>query len=144
MVVYRGLDDPRLRLRPAAVAVGNFDGLHLGHRKILSRLCRLAGRGDLRSLVLTFEPHPERALGRRSVRMIDTPGQRLARLRETCVDAVLMRVVDGAIVGEEALVNPPHERGGCSTIVTMLANAGVGTAIVVGMGVTVVGTGVKV
>src|SRR5512140_527208 len=90
MVVYRGLDDPRLRLRPSAVAVGNFDGLHLGHRKILSQLCRLAGRGGLRSLVLTFEPHPERALGRRSVRMIDTPDQRLARLRGTCVDAVVV------------------------------------------------------
>ena len=96
MVVYRGLDDPRLRVRPAALAVGNFDGLHLGHRKILSRLCRLAGRRGLRSVVLTFEPHPERALGRRSVRMIDTPDQRLARLRETCVDAVVVVPFDAA------------------------------------------------
>jgi riboflavin kinase / FMN adenylyltransferase len=87
MLVYRGLDDPRLRPRPAAVAVGNFDGLHLGHRRILDRLCRLAARRGLRSLVLTFEPHPERALGRRSVLMIDTPPQRLARLGGTCVDA---------------------------------------------------------
>jgi riboflavin kinase/FMN adenylyltransferase len=90
MVVYRGLEDPRLRLRPAAVAVGNFDGLHLGHRRILSRLCRLAGERGLRSLVLTFEPHPERALGKRSVRMIETSDQRLARLRGTCVDAVVV------------------------------------------------------
>ncbi len=88
MVVTRGLNDPRLRARPAAVAIGNFDGLHLGHQRILSRLCRLARRRGLRSLVLTFEPHPERALGKRSVRMIDTPAQRLARLRGTCVDAV--------------------------------------------------------
>lgn len=96
MVVYRGLDDPRLRPRPAAVAVGNFDGLHLGHRKILSRLCRLAGREGLRSLVLTFDPHPERALGKRSVRMIDTPDQRLARLRGTCIDAVVVIPFDRA------------------------------------------------
>lgn len=96
MVVYRGLNDPRLHLRPAALAVGNFDGLHLGHRRILSRLCRLAGERDLRSLVLTFEPHPERALGRRSVLMIDTPGQRLDRLRGTCVDAVVVVRFDPA------------------------------------------------
>jgi len=90
MVVYRGLDDLRLLPRSTAVAVGNFDGLHLGHRKILSRLCGLAGRRGLRSLVLTFDPHPERALGRKSVLMIDTPGQRLARLRGTCIDAVVV------------------------------------------------------
>lgn len=90
MIVYHGLDDPRLHPRPAAVAVGNFDGLHLGHRRILDRLCRLAARRGLRSLVLTFEPHPERALGRRAVLMIETPGQRLARLAGTCVDAVVV------------------------------------------------------
>ncbi|MCX6572062.1 MAG: adenylyltransferase/cytidyltransferase family protein, partial [Candidatus Aminicenantes bacterium] len=48
MVVYRGLDDARLLPRPAAVAVGNFDGLHLGHRKILSKLCALAEKRSLR------------------------------------------------------------------------------------------------
>lgn len=96
MVVYRGLDDPRLRPRPAAVAVGNFDGLHLGHRRILQRLCRLAARRGLRSLVLTFEPHPERALGRESVRMVDTPVQRLDRFRGTCVDAVVVIPFDRA------------------------------------------------
>lgn len=96
MVVYRGLDDPRLRPRPSAVAVGNFDGLHLGHRRTLARLCRLALRRGLRSLVLTFDPHPERALGKRSVRMIDTPGQRLDRLRGSCVDAVAVVPFDRA------------------------------------------------
>jgi riboflavin kinase/FMN adenylyltransferase len=96
MLAYRGLDDPRLSPRPAAVAVGNFDGLHLGHRKILSRLCGLAREGGLRALVLTFAPHPERALGRSSVRMIDTPEDRLRRLRETCVDAVVVTSFDPA------------------------------------------------
>lgn len=90
MVVFRGLSDPRLLPRPSAVAVGNFDGLHRGHRRLLERLCVRAGAAGLRSLVLTFEPHPERALGRRSVRLIDTPAQRLDRLRATGVDAVAL------------------------------------------------------
>lgn len=107
MVVYRGLDDRRLRRLPAAVAVGNFDGLHAGHRKILSRLCRLARRRGLRSVVLTFDPHPERALGKRSVRMIDTPEQRLDRLRGTCVDAVVVIPFDRAFaaLGSPAFVS---------------------------------------
>jgi len=96
MVVYRGLDDPRLSPRPAAVAVGNFDGLHLGHRKILDRLCAAARARGLRSLVLTFAPHPERALGRSSVRMIDTPEARLERFRATCIDAVVVTPFDPA------------------------------------------------
>jgi len=96
MVVYRGLDDLRLSPRPAAVAVGNFDGLHRGHRKILSVLCALAGQRGLRSLVLTFHPHPERALGRKSVMMIDSVDQRLARLAGTCVDAVVVTSFDKA------------------------------------------------
>ncbi len=96
MVVFRGLADPRLLPRPAAVAVGNFDGLHLGHRKILSRLCGLARKKGLRSLVLTFEPHPERALGKSSVLLIDTPAQRLERLRGTCVDAAAVIPFDGS------------------------------------------------
>jgi len=94
MVVYRGLEDIRLLPFPAAVAVGNFDGLHLGHRKILSRLCALAEKRGLRSLVLTFDPHPERAIGKKSVRMIDTPEKRLERFCDTCVDAVVVTSFD--------------------------------------------------
>jgi len=99
MVVYRGLDERRLPLRPAAVAVGNFDGLHLGHRKILARLCALAKERDLLALVLTFEPHPERALGKKSVRLIDTPEQRLDRLAGTCVEAVVVTPFDASFAG---------------------------------------------
>jgi predicted Fe-Mo cluster-binding NifX family protein len=46
----------------------------------------------------------------------------------------IVDIVEGAIVGDSALVNPPHTHGGCGMTVAMLANAGVGTAIVVGMG----------
>ena len=46
----------------------------------------------------------------------------------------IVEVADGAVVGSQVLVNPPHEHGGCGTIVAQLAQAGVGAAIVVGMG----------
>ena len=46
----------------------------------------------------------------------------------------IVEVRDGVIVGTEAIANPPHEHGGCGMTVKMLADAGVGTAIVVGMG----------
>ena len=46
----------------------------------------------------------------------------------------IVEVAAGKIVGEHVMVNPPHSHGGCGMTVSMLANAGVGTAIVVGMG----------
>ena len=124
MVVFRGLSDPRLPARPSAVAVGNFDGLHLGHRKLLARLCDLAREKRLRSLVLTFEPHPERALGRRSVRLIDTPAQRLDRLRGTCIDAVAVIPFD-----------PSFARLGCRQFVEAVLRDKLGAReVVVGRG----------
>jgi len=54
--------------RPASrqgqvVALGNFDGVHLGHQELLAIACRTAGgTGDARSAVLTFEPHPAAVL----------------------------------------------------------------------------------
>jgi predicted Fe-Mo cluster-binding NifX family protein len=46
----------------------------------------------------------------------------------------IIDVVDDQIVGGDAMANPPHSHGGCGMTVTMLAKAGVDTAIVVGMG----------
>ncbi len=46
----------------------------------------------------------------------------------------IVDVVDGAIAGSDVLVNPPHEHGGCGLIVSQLAQSGVTTPIVVGMG----------
>jgi riboflavin kinase/FMN adenylyltransferase len=49
---------PVERLGPSAVAVGSFDGLHLGHRAVLEHL-RAAARGqDLQVAWITFDPHP--------------------------------------------------------------------------------------
>lgn len=45
-------------LSPCALAIGNFDGVHLGHRKILEKTRALAAEHGLQSVVLTFDPHP--------------------------------------------------------------------------------------
>ncbi|MCF7810783.1 riboflavin biosynthesis protein RibF, partial [bacterium] len=55
MEVIRGLDN--LKCTPnAAVTVGSFDGLHLGHQRILKRMCESPKRPVT---VVTFEPHPQ-------------------------------------------------------------------------------------
>ena len=61
---------------PLALAIGNFDGMHLGHQALLRRLVEVARAQNLKSAVMTFEPHP---------REFFTPAQapsRLTSLRE--------------------------------------------------------------
>src|SRR3954463_8154445 len=56
-------DDQRPpRWKQPVLALGNFDGVHRGHRKILDRLCRVAGERGVTSVVMTFDPHPPRVV----------------------------------------------------------------------------------
>ncbi|MDP2247629.1 MAG: bifunctional riboflavin kinase/FAD synthetase, partial [Nitrosomonadales bacterium] len=43
---------------PLALAIGNFDGMHLGHQALLAKLTEAAQTRGLKSAVMTFEPHP--------------------------------------------------------------------------------------
>ncbi len=56
MRVTRGI--PAAAAGPAALTIGNFDGVHLGHQAMLAELKRAAGRLGLPACVMTFEPHP--------------------------------------------------------------------------------------
>lgn len=49
---------PSLPLPPSAVTIGNFDGVHLGHQAILTRLSQYAREHQLASVVMMFEPQP--------------------------------------------------------------------------------------
>jgi riboflavin kinase / FMN adenylyltransferase len=54
-------DDPRpARWTQPVLALGNFDGVHRGHRKILERVGRVAAERGATSVVMTFDPHPPR------------------------------------------------------------------------------------
>ncbi|HTL70338.1 MAG TPA: bifunctional riboflavin kinase/FAD synthetase [Candidatus Eisenbacteria bacterium] len=62
MKIYEGFEDRRLKARPRSVAIGVFDGVHLGHQKILRDLFRRAKRLGARPTIVTFDPHPEKVL----------------------------------------------------------------------------------
>ena len=74
MLVFRGFSQPVPH--PTALTIGNFDGVHLGHRALLQRLKAAAGQRGLHPTVLTFEPHPREFFGP------DTAPARLSTLRE--------------------------------------------------------------
>jgi riboflavin kinase/FMN adenylyltransferase len=82
--------EPRRR---AVLTLGNFDGVHRGHRAILDRAVREAGRRGLEAVVFTFEPHPVAVLAPdRAPPRLQTLHDRLLCFREAGVDlAVLER-----------------------------------------------------
>lgn len=74
MVVTHGALPPASARR--ALAIGNFDGVHRGHRALVERVVAKAAELDLESCVLTFEPHPREYFG-----PLQAPA-RLTRLRD--------------------------------------------------------------
>jgi riboflavin kinase/FMN adenylyltransferase len=65
MQVFRRLP-PADQRDPCALTIGNFDGVHLGHRALLEQLGRIAARLGAPSCVLTFDPHPREFFAARS------------------------------------------------------------------------------
>jgi riboflavin kinase / FMN adenylyltransferase len=58
MRVYTDIEELAGSDERFAVTIGSYDGVHLGHRKVLSELTELAGELDALSVVITFDPHP--------------------------------------------------------------------------------------
>ena len=56
--LYGSLEEIPADFGPSVVTIGNFDGVHCGHRKILELAKRLAQRHGWRAATLTFDPHP--------------------------------------------------------------------------------------
>jgi riboflavin kinase/FMN adenylyltransferase len=84
--------------RRTAVTVGNFDGLHLGHQKILQSVREHARAAGQRAAVITFDPHPMRVLRPdRAPLMIQTLTQRLAGFEQMGLEAALVLRFDRAL-----------------------------------------------
>jgi riboflavin kinase / FMN adenylyltransferase len=79
-------DQAELASGPRAVALGTFDGVHLGHRRVLDAVRKAPG---LRSTVVTFSPHPRSVLGNQ-VELLTTLERRLALLAEAGIDEALV------------------------------------------------------
>ena len=91
MQVFRKLDEIPAGFGPSLVSVGNFDGVHLAHSRVLEEIVARSRSGKTKSVVVTFEPHPMRILRPDSGLKLLTPtAERLRLLEKTEIDAVLL------------------------------------------------------
>jgi len=98
--IFRSIEELPAGFGPAVVAIGNFDGVHLGHREILSAIAADAKARNALAVAVTFEPHPEHFLRPERAPLLITPlEERLRLLSETGVDAVVVLRFDAALAG---------------------------------------------
>lgn len=90
MRLARDIDGPVLCPAGSVVAMGAFDGVHLGHQALFAALRARAADAGLLSAVLLFEPLPREFFAREPVLRLMPPAQRLAALRDQKLDVALM------------------------------------------------------
>ncbi|WP_031387157.1 bifunctional riboflavin kinase/FAD synthetase [Desulfonatronum thiodismutans] len=87
MQVLRTLEEARQTVSQSCVTIGNFDGVHMGHQKLLCRTRQKAASLGLTSVAVTFEPHPLRVLsGSRTPPFIMLPHQKLETIASLRLD----------------------------------------------------------
>lgn len=91
MKIFRAPAEVPDTFGPSVVAIGNFDGVHAGHRQIMQRAVALARAKGCTPAVLTFDPHPARVLAPdRAPKLLMTVDQRLRNLEAEGIEAALL------------------------------------------------------
>ncbi|CDS99848.1 MULTISPECIES: bifunctional riboflavin kinase/FAD synthetase [Sphingobacterium] len=91
MKIYRSLDDFKA-LENAVVTIGTFDGVHIGHQKILTHLKECAKKINGETVLLTFYPHPRLIINPDddSLRLINDIEEKVSRLSELDIDHLII------------------------------------------------------
>ena len=101
--VFRSVGEIAAGFGPCVAAIGNFDGVHLGHREILSSVVEEARGLGVRSIAITFDPHPAQFLRpQRAPALLTQIDERVALLAATGMDGVLVLPFNGALAAMTA------------------------------------------
>jgi riboflavin kinase/FMN adenylyltransferase len=91
MHLFHKVEDVPADFGPSLVSVGNFDGVHRAHLRVLSEIVSRSRQRGAKSIAVTFEPHPMRILRPDSGLKLLTPtATKLRLLEQTGIDAVLL------------------------------------------------------
>tara|TARA_B100001287_G_scaffold39863_1_gene29018 strand:- start:26060 stop:26992 length:933 start_codon:yes stop_codon:yes gene_type:complete len=79
-------------IKNPVVTVGTFDGVHLGHQKILSRLKKLAKKNNGETVLLTFDPHPRKVLFKNhNLKLINSLDEKIKILEKLKLDHLVVQ-----------------------------------------------------
>lgn len=92
MIVIEGYQNIPPDLHESFVTIGNFDGVHLGHREIFQRLTREAKAAERKAAVITFDPHPKMLLHpeRRPFYLITTKEEKIRLIEKEGIDGLVI------------------------------------------------------
>ncbi len=108
MIIYNGFDEISRPPEGSVVTIGNFDGVHIGHKQVINLVVERARQAGGKSVVITFSPHtraffsPDKALP-----MITTLDQRIELISRLGVDVLVVQTfnLDFAAITAEDFVN---------------------------------------
>jgi len=93
-----------IKLSKSTIAtIGTFDGIHIGHQKILNSLARFAKENSLKSVVITFDPHPRKIINKKnSIGLINTIEEKKEKLKTLGIDYLIVQKFDEKFSETEA------------------------------------------
>lgn len=94
MIIHHSLD--HFKSKNPVITIGTFDGVHLGHRKVIDQLNQIAAKNNGESVIFTFYPHPRLVVSKEesNLRLITTLEEKTARLEEAGVDQLVVYPFD--------------------------------------------------
>ena len=118
MQVFRHI--PQQKCAPLALAIGNFDGMHLGHQALLVRLAETSKAKNLTPAVMTFEPHPREFFAPQNApTMLTTLREKLEYFAEANIEKVFICAFNqkfAQITAQDFMQNILHEKLNANTI----------------------------
>ena len=93
-----------IKLSKSTIAtIGTFDGIHIGHQKILNSLLRFSKENGLKSVVITFDPHPRKIINKKnSIKLISTIEEKKEKLKTLGIDYLIVQKFDEKFSETEA------------------------------------------
>ena len=90
MKIHRDLEN--FKAKNPVVTIGTFDGVHLGHRKIISRLQELARAVDGESVIFTFDPHPRKVVApsETNLRLLTSLDEKISLFERAGIDHLVV------------------------------------------------------